>query len=269
MRIALALVLTLPYIPTLAAMARLWVSHPYAGHGMLVPAFSAMFLWLDRDRLRAVTVRAGDSRGLLVMLFALLILIVGRWTDSILIAGVAFVIAVAGTVLWLFGASCLRAAAFPVGFLIYMVPLPRVVIDAVTLDLQRFAASVAGVALDELAIPFYQSGLDIVMSTVTLNVAETCNGLRFLMALLVVTTAFAQASQRTLSRKLILIVATIPIAILANALRVTTIAAGVYYIGPAVASGIIHNSIAKAVWGVTLGAVAVLGFLLRRGGAQQ
>jgi exosortase len=267
-RMAFALLLLAAYIPTLAAMARLWGSHPYAGHGMFVPAFSAMFLWLDRDHLRAATVRAGDSRGLPVILFALLVLIVGRWMNVLLIEGVAVVIAVAGSVLWLFGAACLRAAAFPVGFLIFMVPLPSVVVDAVTLHLQRFAAGVAGVALDALAIPFYQSDLSIFMSTVTLNVAETCNGLRFLTALLVVTTAFAQASQRTLRRKLILVIATIPIAILANSFRVTTIAMGVHYIGPEAASGIIHNSIAKGVWGVTLGAVAVLGFLLRRRGAR-
>jgi exosortase len=262
-RIALAVLLAVAYIPTLAVMAQLWTSHPYAGHGMFVPAFSAMFLWLDRDRLRATTARAGDSRGFPMILFALLVLIVGRWTNVLMIEGVAVVIAVAGSVLWLFGAACLRAAAFPVGFLIFMVPLPRVLVDAVTLHLQRFAAGVAGVALEALEIPFYQSGLHIRMATVTLNVAEACNGLRFLTALLVVTTAFAQASQRTLRRKVILVAATIPIAILANALRVTTIAAGVHYIGPEAASGILHNSIAKGVWGVTLGAVAVLGFLLR------
>jgi len=91
-----------------------------------------------------------------------------------------------------------------------------------------------------------------------------CNGLRFLMALLVLTTAFAQVTQRTIPRKITLALSSIPIAILANAARVAAIGVGVHLIGPEAASGTIHHWIGKGVWGLTLIPLAALGFLLSR-----
>ena len=253
------------YAPVLTEMARIWWTHPYAGHGMFVPLFSAFLLWVDRDRLRAVTGQR-DPTGMLVILLGLGVLWLGGWAESLLVQGLSVVVAVAGVVLWGFGARCLRRAAFPVGFLLFMVPLPQLVVDAVTLDLQLFAAGFAGGALGLLDIPFYQTGVFIELPTITLDVAEVCNGLRFLMALLVLTLAFAQVSQRSLPRKLVLVASAIPIAILANAVRVATIAAAVHYIGPQVARGVIHHSIGKAVWALTLIPLVALGLILRRGG---
>jgi exosortase len=98
----------------------------------------------------------------------------------------------------------------------------------------------------------------------TLQVAEACNGLRFLMALLVLTAAFAQITQRTVADKAALVVAAIPIAIVANAMRVAAIVVGVQYVGPEAASGTIHNWIGKGMWGLTLVPLIGLGFLLAR-----
>jgi exosortase/archaeosortase family protein len=103
------------------------------------------------------------------------------------------------------------------------------------------------------------------LATVRLDVAEVCNGLRFLMGFLVLAIAFAQVSQRTLPRKLLLAASAIPIAILANAVRVATVAIAVHHLGPAAASGIIHHGIGKAVWALTLVPLFVLGLVLRGG----
>jgi exosortase len=138
-------------------------------------------------------------------------------------------------------------------------------VDAVTLDFQLFAVGFAGAALDLLDVPFYLDGVLIRLPGITLAVAEVCNGLRFLLGLLVTTIAFAQVSQRTLPRKLILAASAIPIAILANAVRVAAVVLAVQYLGPQAASGFIHNSIAKAVWALTLAPLGVLGLVLRRG----
>jgi exosortase len=264
-RILVVLVLTGIYAPVLADMGRAWWVHPYAGHGMFVPAFSAYVLWLSRRRLQAAVGRGHPAGGLLVLL-GLGVLVLGRWGESLLIQGASLVITVAGLILWGFGVRCLRQAAFPVAFLLFMAPLPRALVDALTLDLQLFAAGFAGEVLERLDIPFYLHDQMIDLSTITLNVAEVCNGLRFLMALVTVTIAFAQLSQRSLPRKLLLVGSAVPIAILANAVRVAAIAAGVHYVGPEVASGPIHHLIAKAVWGLTAVLLVALGLVLRWGG---
>jgi exosortase len=253
------------YAPVLADMGRAWWVHPYAGHGMFVPAFSAYVLWLSRSRLRAACGR-GHPVGALLVLLGLGVLAIGRWEASLLVQGASLVITVAGLILWGFGAQCLRRAAFPVTFLLLMAPLPRQIVDAVTLNLQLFAAGFAGEVLERLDIPFYLHDQMIDLSTITLDVAEVCNGLRFLLALVTVTIAFAQLTQRSLARKVILVASAVPIAILANAVRVATIAAGVYYIGPQVASGLIHHLIAKGVWGLTAVPLVTLALVLRGGG---
>jgi exosortase len=265
-RLATLIIVAGLYTPALTEMASAWWNHPYAGHGMFVPLFSAFIAWKERDRLRAAA-GPGSRVGSPVILLSLGILAFGRHIESLLVQGLAVTVAVAGVVLWTRGASCLRRAAFPVGFLVFMAPLPRVVVDAVTRDIQLFAARSAGAALDLLGISFYQHGMVIDLATVRLNVAEVCNGLRFLMALLVLAIAFAQVSQRSLPRKLLVAGSAIPIAVFANVVRVATIAVAVHYMGPAAASGLIHNGIAKTVWALTLILLLTFGLLLRRGGS--
>jgi len=182
------------YPPVLRDVPRAWWTNPYAGHGPLVPAFSAFVLWNDRGRTR-VAFGTGHSIGLAVILLALGLLFAGRSMESLLLQGVS------------------------------LVQLPGI----------------------------------------TLAVATVCNGLRFLSALVMLTIAFALLTQRSLSRKLILVTSAIPIAILANAVRVATIALAVYYIGPGAAKGFIHDSTAKGVWAMTLVPLVILALILRRG----
>lgn len=263
--IVAALVVVPLYLPVLRELARAWWTHPYAGHGPLVPAFSAFLLWSDRARLRAA-ITPGHSIGLAVILLSLGLLFGGRSIESLLLQGVSLVTCLAGMVLWVLGPRTLKAGAFPLTYLLLMLPLPSPLVDAVTQDLQLFAARTAGAALDLFDVPFFLDGVLIQLPGITLAVATVCNGLRFLSALVMVTVAFAHLSQRTLPRKLILVASAIPIAILANAVRVATIALAVYYIGPGAAQGFIHNSIAKGVWALTLIPLVILAFVLRRGG---
>ena len=251
------------YVPAMVEMVDVWRTDTYAGHGMFVPLFSALIVWIERDRLRAAT-GGGHPAGIAVILAGVGLLALGTLGQSLLMKGLSVAVVVAGLVMWSFGGGCLRAATFPVGFLVLMAPLPRAVVAAVTLKIQLFAAAFAASAVRLLDVPIYQTGVTIELSSLTLQVAEACNGLRFLMALLVLTAAFAQATQRSVPRKMVLVAAAIPIAILANATRVAAIALGVHYIGPEAASGTIHNWIGKGVWGLTLIPLILLGLLLAR-----
>ena len=254
------------YAPAMAEMVYVWRTDTYAGHGMFVPLFSALIVWIERGRLRAAA-GPGNPMGLVVILGAVGLLVLGSFGASLLVMGLSVAVGIAGLVIWSFGVSCLRAAVFPVAFLFMMVPLPRTVVAAVTLKVQLFAAAFATAAVRLLDVPVYQTGVVIELPSTTLQVAEACNGLRFLMALLVLTAAFAQVTQRSVSRKIVLVASAIPIAIFANATRVAAIVLGVHYVGPEAASGTIHHMIGKGVWALTLIPLVVLGFILARGGA--
>ncbi len=259
------LVLTGIYAPALVDLARVWRTDTYAVHGMFAPLFSAFLFWSDREHLRAIP-RERNRAGLLVILIGLGLLVLGRSKGSLAVDALSVVVAVAGGVLWGFGARWLRQAWFPVAFLVFMVPLPRVVVDAFSRDLQVFAATFAAAAVGVAGIPVYQHGVMIELPNMNLEIAEICNGLRFMMALLVLTVAFAQVSQRSRLKKLVLVASAVPIAVLANAARVTAVAFLVHYWGPQAASGIIHHSIGKVVWLMTLVPLVGLGLALRRGG---
>jgi exosortase len=256
-------VLAIAYAPLLPELWRAWRTDEYAGHGMFVPVYSAFLLWMDRERLAAVP-RRSEPAGALVLLLALALFAVARAEANLILQVVSLVLAVAAVVLLALGWGMLRAAAFPLGFLLLMMPLPQPVVRAVSLPIQHFAASVAGVALSLAGVPHHQSGIFIELPSIRLEVAEGCNGLRFLMALLTLTAAFAQATQRTAARKAILVAAAIPVAILANDVRVATLALAGYYIGPHATVGLTHHSIGKGIWALALVPLAALGVLLRR-----
>lgn len=254
------------YAPALAELSKVWWTDDYATQGLFAPLFSVLLLWIDRDRLRATFDGHGSGLGIPVAALGLGFLALGRSMDSLAVQAGSFVVTVAGVTLWGCGTRCLRAAAFPVGFLVFMVPPPQAAIGAVTLQLQLFAAGFAAAILRLFDVPVYQSGVLIELPTMRLEVAEICNGLRFLLALLVLTAAFAQVTQRTRLRKVALVASAVPIAILANAVRVAVIALGVYYVGPQVAGGFVHHTIGKVVWALTLLPLAAIGLLLARRG---
>lgn len=259
----LVALLAVVYAPLLPALVHAWRVDPYAGHGLFVPAYSAVLLWLDRQRL-AATPRGREPAGAVVVLAALALFWTGGWAASIVLQGLSLVMAVAGLVLWRFGARRLRAAAFPIGFLALMLPLPRAVVDWVTHDLQTFHAHFTSGVLALAGVPHLQRGIYLELPNTTLIVAEGCNGLRFLMALVTLAAAFAQASQRTVGRKLLLVALAVPLAVIANGFRVSALSLAAYHIGPHAAEGMTHHTIGKTVWAVTLGVLLAAGLFLRR-----
>jgi len=258
-----AAVIAVAYAPLAPELLRVWRTDEYAGHGMFVPAYSAFLLWMDRERLRGLPRRC-EPAGALVLLLALALLAVGRSVGSLSVQVVSLTLAVGAAVLCAWGPRVLRAAAFPLALLVVMMPLPRPVVHAISLPIQEFAARFASAVLGIVGVPHHQYGIYIELPRIGLVVAEGCNGLRFLMALVTLTAAFAEATQRTPGRKLMLIAAAVPVAILANDVRVTALALAGYYVGPHAAVGLTHHSIGKGIWAMALVPLIALGIALRR-----
>jgi exosortase len=173
-------------------------------------------------------------------------------------------VVVAGWVLASLGLAPLRILAFPIGFLVFLAPLPRPLVAAVSLHLQRFAAWFGAETASLLGVPVYQEGVTVALSALTLQVAEICNGLRFMSALVVLTVALGHAIQLRLARQLLLVASAVLLAVLANGTRILAILLGVQYYGPEAASGLIHHSIGKVVWVLTLLPLGGVAWLLRR-----
>lgn len=264
--LAAAIVLGL-YSPLLVRLAVVWWTDSYAFYVLLVPLFSIYLVWHERAELRAIP-RKPWPGGFALVVVALSALMVGRQWGELTLETASLVLLIWGGVLIGWGWGVTRQLAFPLGFLALMLPFPPWAVRAVTLPLQHLAAWAGTVGLEALGIPVHQEGLFLYLPTITLQVAELCNGLKYLVTLVVFAVAFAHVTQPGLWRKVVLVVSAVPFALLANALRVIGTGALGYSLGREAITGMTHAYFGKAIYLAMLGPFVAFGFLLRGRGAK-
>ncbi len=111
----------------------------------------------------------------------------------------------AGLVRVLLGPAFLRSVAFPIGFLVFMVPIPAVLRNTIAFPLQLFAAQTATFCLSGAGIPVLREGNVIVLAQTTLEVADACSGIRSLQALVALSTVYAYLTQHVWWKRLALV----------------------------------------------------------------
>lgn len=258
-RALVALVVLLMYLPLFSTLTHLSASNPYAGHLIFVPIFAAVVLWSERHRFRGLTAPAGAA-GLSLTTLAVVVGWIAYGVANVPLYVVSFVTAIAGLLLSFFGRRGVREAAFPLGLLLLMVPPPREAMTAIALEVQHSISVFSGLILSAFGIPVVQDGISLRLPGLTLIVAEECSGLRFLLILCVFAAALARTVLTASSSQLVLIMLSIPTALLANAVRVAVTSAGAYAIGPEVVTGPLHYYIGKGFWAGAL--VATIGLAL-------
>ncbi len=235
--IALALAI---YAPILHHMVLHWkISDDYS-HGFIVVPLALYFVWERRRVLTRAPVR-GSWWGLLPLLIASASLAIGRLGVELTTMRWAFVLMLIGLVLLLLGVAVFRILAFPLLFLFLMVPLPQSLVNMVTFPLQLIAAQTAVESLHLLRIPALLEGNIIHLANAELFVAEACSGLRSIMALVTLSVLFAYFFARSHGERLIIIVSTLPIAILVNAMRVALTGILTHLYGHSASGGAIHE----------------------------
>ena len=243
------------YLPVLRDLVSVWLRVTYYSYGFLVPLFSA---YLAREAWNAsdgAPPRPAPA-GLLVTATALATLALGIAADSLSLRALSLPGVLLGLVLLTLGPAHARRLAFPVGFLVFMAPLPEGALPALSLPLQRLAALVAEHALGALGVAVTRDDLYLRLPSVTLHVTEACNGLRFLLAMLVIGVAFAATTQRRPLRRAGIVLAAVAVAVLANLARVTGTGVMAELWGASAAMGLPH-----AVWGKTVYALALVPFV--------
>jgi len=265
LRAAATVVVLLAQLPLCLDLVEVARTNPYAGHVMLVPALAAALLWLDsRELSRTPTGRSQHVIGSVLCGLALILAAQGYRQQSLAVETLSSVLAVGGLGVWHFGLRWLRRGAFVLMFLLLMIPPPLDVVRAVVPSLQELIAGFSSAVLECLLIPVVPDGVFLRLPGLSLEVAEECAGLRFLFIFVVMVAAFARFVLPNISAQMTLIALSIPIALLANAMRVATTGVGAYLIGPQVASGAIHYYIGKGFWACAFGSIVAIGLFLRR-----
>ncbi len=178
----------------------------------------------------------------------------GTLGAELFLSRTSLVISIIGAVLLLGGFQYLRVFAFPLFLLFFMVPIPAVIYNSLTFPLQLKASEAAEWAIDALGIPIIREGNVLILASQTLNVVEACSGIRSLLTLTFLSLVYGYFAEKRVWIRVVLFFSTIPIAILANAGRVT-ITGIVSEIKPDLAEGLFHEA---QGWVIFMVAFAIL-----------
>ena len=212
--------LVLCYAPVLALLVSDWERDEDMGHGFFVPAVAAYIAWVRRREFFATPAKT-NYWGLALVVMAAAQLIVATLGAELFLARTAFVFSVVGAVWFLNGTDRLKVVAFPLMLLFFMIPLPAIIYNQITFPLQLLASRVAEVALMALGIPVLREGNILELASQRLSVVEACSGIRSLLSLSFLALVYGYFFDSKPWMRAVLFVATVPIAIMANAARVT------------------------------------------------
>jgi exosortase len=228
------------YAPVISKLVHDWSHDENYSHGFLIVPLAAWFAWQQRDRLAAAAARPSII-GLLAICGALALVIVGRLGAELFLTRVSLLVIVAGAVLFLHGWHHLRVLTFPILFLLLMVPLPAIVFNQIAFPLQLLASRVGTAGIQACAVPVLREGNVIVLADTSLEVAEACSGIRSLVSLLTLGILYGYFTDPRPWMRTVIALSTIPIAIAANAARVTGTGVLAHYYGVEAATGFFHT----------------------------
>ena len=219
-----------------------WKNRLYTSYtpGPFVPVVSAYIIWLKKDVLKKLPIQQ-NLAGIFLIVFALVLHILAQRGDLQRISIVAFIIILLGIVLFLLGKKFLYELAFPIIFLIFMVPM-EFLDGMIGVPLRIFAAKWAAAILDILGFELIRTGTQINMIGIfRFDVAAPCSGLKSLVSLTALSFAFAYLSQKENWKRLVIIAFAIPIALIANVCRIIMLGLIAVVFGKEAALGCFHG----------------------------
>lgn len=230
----------LAFSPILPGLFSSWLDNPDSSHGLLVPFIFFYLVWLRREDLRQA--RAASSAWGLALLAAGLLLYLLAYAGSVaVVARLMLILTLMGLVLFTLGRKIFRILAFPLAFLFFMVPLPISLVSLVAFPLQLLATDIAAHLIRVLAIPVHQEGNMLYFVQTSLEVAQACSGIRSIISLTMLSVIFSSFLPPKYGRRLLLAASAIPVAVLANIVRVSGTGILANFFGAVVARGFLHE----------------------------
>jgi exosortase B len=242
------------YAPTFSSLIDGPWQTEQEGHGPLIIAASIWLIWQSRGQLKTATIAPAPIIGWTTLLFGLFMMFLARTQGVLTFEALSALPVIIGCVLLLAGWPVLRILAFPIGFLIFAVPVPDWAVDALTVPLKVFISDLVTRILYAAGYPVAQNGVMIMIGAYQVLVKDACSGMNSIFALSAIGIFYAYVFRwDTKLRSLILLAAIVPITILANFIRVMTLVLIAYYGGVDRLDGIVHD-----LTGIGLFVVALL-----------
>lgn len=230
------------YVPTYISLGEtIWQSDEQA-HGPIILLVVLWLLWKKHKALAALARQAAPVSGWVVLLVGLFSYVLGRSQDILLFEIGSQIVVLGGTLLIMRGWAAVGLVSFALLFIVFMIPLPAPLVDAVTGPLKHNVSLVAETLLYAAGYPIARSGVVLTIGQYQLLVADACSGLNSMFSLSALGLLYLHLMQyKTWWHNALLLVSILPIAFCANIVRVVILVLVTYYFGDEAGQGFVHG----------------------------
>ncbi|MCD6681943.1 MAG: exosortase B [Burkholderiaceae bacterium] len=234
--------LAILYVPTILTLARTIWATDEQGHGPIVLAVATWLTWQRRKSLAALPRAPVTSLGAALFVLGLLVYVLGRSQSIDTLEVGSFLLIAPGLLLLVKGWRGVRLMAFPLFFVLFMIPLPGLLVQTMTTPLKAGASYAAEHILYALGYPVARSGVMLFVAHYRLLVADACAGLNSMFTLEALGLLYLNVMRYTSpARNVALALLTIPVAFSANVIRVIILILVTFYLGDAAGQGFLHG----------------------------
>jgi EpsI family protein len=206
----------------LSAMMTQWSVNPMYAHAYIVPFISLLLIWTHRHRFEP-SAKPARLAALPILVGALLMLVLGEVAALQVVQQVAFIVVIAGVVLFLFGFSYLKTSTPAIAYLLFMVPFWDVFTEPLHEPFQHNSARLGIALMHTVGVPAYREGTVIALPNAVIEVARACSGVNYLIGVLALAVPLVFIRLETKWRRVLLVASAMVISALANGLRVALI----------------------------------------------
>ena len=229
------------YIPAFIWMWGRWFAEEsYYSHGILMPIVTIFLIMFKKDELKLVKPKP-NKWGLALIVLSIAIHLISAWIKVYFTSGFSMILLILGLVLYFLGNAYFGKLVYPILFLVFMIPMPMVVVANLSVKLKLFAAQLATLLLNRIGISAIRDGSTIKTLHSYMMVEGPCSGIRSMISLLALGALVAYFMNANMIKKWALLALTIPIAICANVLRITLLTSVSEIYGEKFAMGWFHD----------------------------
>jgi exosortase len=244
-----------------------WESIDYT-HAYFVLPISLWVVWQKRKDIHELYKRfqpqLSDWIGLGSSAIGSFLFIIGWRQEYLFVMSLSLIFVLWGAVRFLYGRAVVRSLRFPIFFLLFLIPPPVGILDAITMPMRFGISHVVEVILSVLGYPISRTGLMLTMGQDEIFMGAPCSGFRSLITMLTLAVAYVYFVKANFLKKCILIPAVVPIALLGNLIRVMTLCLVTYYAGHEAAEGFFHDFSGALIFTITIGCLMALDFFIDR-----
>jgi EpsI family protein len=216
-------VFSLCYARVVAGLIDQWSANAMFSYGFAVPLISGYLVWTRAEELRSLPAAPDYAAAIPLTVLGAVSLAVGTLGALVGVQGLSLVITLAGVVLLLFGREVFRVVAFPLAYLLFMVPIWAYPLERLHLPSQRLSGEIAVRMMDVLGVPAIRQDTLLLLPKVTLEVLTECSGVNQLVALLVMVVPAGYLWLRTWKARVVLLSLGVVVAYVCNGARIAVI----------------------------------------------